>query len=185
MPIRADASPVTYKTGSEPGTCFDTSDFSWPGPFPPRPPPPFITGLFERFNGTMNPSDSSPVPRQLRLLDFLSRPGIALATAGQMRSPRFRHVPFVRDEVFDPSRAFTPRITAHPYCLQPRRRSRPLHPALSRLNSSPHTIAVYASWPSSPTDSRNTHYQAGATPYLNRTFAGWNPPAFLAHRLRA
>src|SRR5271166_1369133 len=31
-------------------------------------------------------SDSSPVPRQLRLLAFLPRPGIATATAGQTRS---------------------------------------------------------------------------------------------------
>src|SRR5271165_4693730 len=29
--------------------------------------------------------------------------------------------------------------------------------------------------------SRNTHYQAGATPYPGRTSTGWNPPASLAH----
>ena len=28
---------------------------------------------------------------------------------------------------------------------------------------------------------RNTHYQAGATPYLGRTFTGWITPACLAH----
>ena len=54
-----------------------------PGPFPPRPPPPLIAGLFERFIGTTSPSDSSPVPRRLRLLAFPSRPGIVVATAGQ------------------------------------------------------------------------------------------------------
>jgi hypothetical protein len=43
----------------------------------------------------------------------------------------------------------------------------------SRLNISPHTIAVYASWPPSPTGSRNTRYRAGATPYPGRTFTGW------------
>ena len=43
----------------------------------------------------------------------------------------------------------------------------------SRLNIPPHTIAVYASWPPSPTGSRNTHYRAGATPYPDRTFTGW------------
>src|ERR1019366_8817765 len=48
---------------------------------------------------------------------------------------------------------------------------------LSRLNSPPLTIAVYASWPPSPTDSRNTRYQAGATPYPGRTSTGWNTPA--------
>ena len=41
----------------------------------------------------------------------------------------------------------------------------------------PHTIAVYASPPPSPADARNTRYQAGATPYLGRTFTGWIPPA--------
>ena len=58
------------------------------------------------------PSDSSPVPRQRRLLAFLPRPGIAVATAGQTRSPRFRRDPFVRDVAFDPGRATAPRITA-------------------------------------------------------------------------
>ena len=56
--------------------------------------------------------NSSPVPRQLRLLDFLSRPGIAHATAGQTRSPRFRRVPFLRDVASDPGRATGPRIAA-------------------------------------------------------------------------
>ena len=54
------------------------------------------------------PSDSSPVPRQRRLLAFLPRPGIAVATAGQTRSPRFRCDPFVRDVAFDPGRATAP-----------------------------------------------------------------------------
>src|SRR5208283_4518300 len=82
-----------------------------PGPFPPPPPPPFITGLFGRFIGTTSPSDSSPVPRQLRLLAFLPRPGIAAATAGQTRSPRFQRDPFVRDVASDPGRATAPRMT--------------------------------------------------------------------------
>src|SRR3954468_22674667 len=29
---------------------------------------------------------------------------------------------------------------------------------------------------------RNTRYQAGATPYPDRIFTGWNAPAFLAHQ---
>src|ERR687890_439425 len=45
------------------------------------------------FIGTMQPSDSSYLPRQRRPSDFLSWPGIAVATAGGMRSPRFRHDP--------------------------------------------------------------------------------------------
>src|SRR3954451_22081919 len=32
---------------------------------------------------------------------------------------------------------------------------------------------------------RNTRYRAGATRYPDRTFTGWNAPAFLAHQWRA
>src|SRR5271157_3568475 len=83
-----------------------------PAAFPPPSPPPISVGFVRCFNGTTQPSDSSSVPRQLRLLDFLSRPGIAQATAGQTRSPRFRRDPFVRDVASDPGRATVPRITA-------------------------------------------------------------------------
>ena len=82
-----------------------------PGSFPPRSPPPLFAGLFERFTGTTGPSDSSPVPRQLRLLDFLSRPRTASAIVGQARSPTFRHVPFRHDLVSDPDGATASRIT--------------------------------------------------------------------------
>jgi len=94
------------------GACFSIDLFLRLGPFPPPSPPPLLTALFEGFSSTMDPSDSSPVPRQLRLLDFLSRPGIAHATAGQTRSPRFRRVPFLRDVASDPGRATGPRIAA-------------------------------------------------------------------------
>ena len=60
----------------------------------------------------MQPSDSSPLPRRLRLLGFPSRPVIARAVSGEMRSPRFRRVPFVRELVSDPGRAAVPRIAA-------------------------------------------------------------------------
>jgi hypothetical protein len=86
------------------------ASFLRPGPFPPPSPPPFLTALFEGFTGTADPSDALPVPRQLRLLDFLSRPGIARATAGQTRPPKFRRVPFRRDMVSDPGRVAAPRI---------------------------------------------------------------------------
>jgi hypothetical protein len=45
-------------------------------------------------------------------LGFPPRPGIASATAGRMRSPRFRRLPFVCDGVFDHGRASAPRKTA-------------------------------------------------------------------------
>jgi hypothetical protein len=50
-------------------------------------------GVVRGFIGTLQPSDSSYLPIRLRLLTFPNRPGIAVATAGGMRSPRFRHDP--------------------------------------------------------------------------------------------
>ncbi len=84
-------------------------------------------------------------------LGFPPRPGIASATAGRMRSPRFRRLPFVRDGVFDHGRASAPRKTA-PHMLPSAvsTDSASARLALSRLNSPPHTIAVYASRRSSP-----------------------------------
>src|SRR6516162_10186865 len=64
----------------------------------------------------MQSSDSSTLPRQLRLLGFLPWPGTALAIAGETRSPRFRRAPFVRDVAIDPGRASAPRI-AVPHIL--------------------------------------------------------------------
>src|SRR5580700_4071905 len=83
-----------------------------PAAFPPPSPTPISVGFVRCFNGTTQPSDPSSVPRQLRLLDFLSRPGIAEATAGQTRSPRFRRDLFGRDGVLDHGRASAPRIAA-------------------------------------------------------------------------
>ena len=68
-----------------------------------------------------------------------------------MRSPRFRRLPFVRDGVFDHGRASAPRKTAphmSPSALSTASASARL--CLSRLNSPPRTIAVYASRRSSP-----------------------------------
>src|SRR5215469_7402147 len=59
---------------------------------------------------TMQSSDSSTLPRQLRLLGFLPWPGTALAIAGETRSPRFRRDPFVRDVAIDPGGASAPRV---------------------------------------------------------------------------
>ncbi len=146
VPVRRQATPVTcvVRHGVRGMPCHLPS--LQPGTFPPPPPPPFITGLFGRFSGTTSPSDSSPVPRQLRLLDFLSRPGIAVATAGQARSPRFRRDPFMRDGVFDHGRATAPRNTGAAHVAFGSVNGPGLCGfALSRLNSPPHTIAVHAS----------------------------------------
>ena len=128
-----------------------------PAAFPPPSPPPVSIGFVRCFNGTTQPSDPSSVPRQLRLLDFLSRPGIAQATAGQTRSPRFRRDPSVRDVASDPGRATVPRITA-PHML-PSAVATASAPAISRiswLNPTPHTITVYASPWSSPSPTQHS-----------------------------
>ena len=122
-----------------------------PAAFPPPSPPPVSIGFVRCFTGTVQPSDSSSVPRQLRLLDFPPRPGIAQATAGQTRSPRFRRVLSVRDAALDPGRATEPRI-AVPHML-PSTSLTASAPAIFRiswLNPTPRTIAVYASPWSSP-----------------------------------
>src|SRR5271168_2540150 len=74
-----------------------------------------------------------------------------------VRSPRFRRVPFVRDVVFDHGRASAPRLTG-PHML-PSTSSNVSASAtfcLSRLNSTPHTIAVYASRPPSPATTQHS-----------------------------
>lgn len=67
--------------------------------------------LFGRFPGSMTPSDSSLLPRRLRLLGFPLWPRTAAAAVGGTRPPRFRRGPFVRDMVSDSGRATEPRIT--------------------------------------------------------------------------
>src|ERR1700676_381451 len=96
------------------------------------------------------------------------------AVRSDTRSLRFRPVPFVRDGVFDHDGASAPRIAA-PHMLPSTLETVSASVILdfSRLNIPPHTIAVYASWPPSPTGSRNTRYRAGAAPYPDRTFTGW------------
>jgi len=111
----------------------------------------FVVGFVRGFPGTTQPSDSSHLPRQLRLLDFLSWPAVPVATAGGVRSPRFRRVPFVRDVALDPGRATVPRISA-PHMLPSAvvTASAPATSGISWLNPTPHTTTVYASPRSSP-----------------------------------
>jgi hypothetical protein len=99
----------------------------------------------------MQPSDSSRLPRQLRPEDFLPWPGIAEATAGGARSPRFRRDPFARDVAFDPDVASAPRIAA-PHILPSATvtASAPATFGISWLNPTPHAITVYASRAPSP-----------------------------------
>src|SRR5664279_293328 len=98
-------------------------------------------GFVRGFTGTTQSSDSSPLPRRLRLLDFPSRPEGAFAATGEMRSPRFRRVPFLRDVASDPGRAADPRITV-PLILPSTdtNASAPATWMLSWLNPTPHKI---------------------------------------------
>src|SRR6202011_2742800 len=128
--------------------------------------------------GTTQPSYSSRLPQQLRLLDVLSWTGIAVATAGGVRSPRFRRDPFIRDVASDPGRATVPRVTA-PHML-PSAIATASAPAISRiswLNPTPHTITVYASPWSSPS---TTHHSlpGGCYPFPGPDFPRLNRASF-------
>src|SRR5258708_4377629 len=74
-----------------------------------------------------------------------------------VRSPRFRRDPFVRDVLFDHGRASAPRI-ARPHILPSTLLTVSASAILwlSRLNRTPHTIAVYASQPPSPTTTQHS-----------------------------
>ena len=156
-PTRRLAASVTRRPGSESGACV-AAHLSFD-----RPPSlhslrrRFVVGFVRGFIGTTQPSDSSRLPQQLRLLDFLSWPGIALATAGGVRSPRFRRDPFIRDVASDPGRATVPCVTA-PHML-PSAVATASAPATSRiswLNPTPQMITVYASPWSSPSPTQHS-----------------------------
>src|ERR1700732_5532819 len=86
-PTRRLAASVTRRPGSESGACV-AARLSFD-----RPPSlhslrrRFGVGFVRGFIGTTQPSDSSRLPPQLRLLDFLSWPGLALRTRGGVGSP--------------------------------------------------------------------------------------------------
>src|ERR1700730_18634814 len=91
-------------------------------------------------------------------------------------SPRFRRDPFVRDGVFDLGRASAPRITV-PHML-PSATLKASASAICFRGSITHPAGLLCTLRRGRClPQRNTHYQAGATPYLGRTFAGWISPA--------
>src|SRR3981189_3290950 len=79
------------------------------------------------------------------------------AHRSNVRPPRFRRVPFVRDVFFDHGRASVPRI-AGPHMLPSTLLTGSASAVLwlSRLNGTPHTIAVYASHPPSPATTQHS-----------------------------
>jgi hypothetical protein len=91
------------------------------------------------------------VHHRLRLIAFPMRAVRISACRSVARPPRFRRVPFLRDVFFDHGRASAPRIAVPhmlPSTLLTVSASATLE--LSRLNSTPHRIVVYASQPTSP-----------------------------------
>ena len=97
---------------------------------------------------------------------------------GEMRSPRFRRVPFIRNGVSDHGRAVAPCMTVRnmlPSTLSTASASARL--SLSRLNIPLRMIAVYASRPPSPATTQHSLQGGSLLPYPRRTFTGWTAPA--------
>jgi len=95
-----------------------------------------------------------------------------------MRSLRFRRVPFGRDGAFDPGGATASRI-AMPHILPSTVPSVSASATLflSWLNPPPHPITVYASHPSSPTTAQHSLPGGALPPYPGRSFTGRNASA--------
>jgi hypothetical protein len=130
-----------------------------PGRLPSIPSAADRSALFEDFISTMHPVRLlRRVHHRLRpLRPSRCGPARRYAARPSRRSPRFRRKPFLRDAVFDHGRATAPRITVPhmlPSTLLTVSASATFE--LSRLNSAPHRIAVYASCPPSPTTTQHS-----------------------------
>src|SRR5215472_18752659 len=96
-------------------------------------------------------------------------------------SPRFRRDPFSRDGVFDLGRASAPRMTAlHILPSATLKASASTTLLLSRLNSPPHEIAVYASPRSLPPMTQHS-LPGGRYPLPGPDFHWLDHASFLAH----
>src|SRR6202162_1813424 len=115
---------------------------------------------------------------RLRLLAFPMRTRAAPLLV-ERGIPRFRCDPFVRDVAIDPGRASAPRVTV-PHMLPSTEPtvSAPTMLCLSWLIPTPHTTAMYASRPPSPTAAQHSLPGGPLRPYLGRTFTGWIAPAW-------
>ena len=112
---------------------------------------------------------------RLRLLAFPIRASRRLCRWPDVRSLRFRRVPFRRDVVFDPGGATAPRITVPhmlPSTLMTGSASATLW--ISRLNPTPQRIAVYASQLPSPTTTQHSLPGGPLRPYPCRSSTGWS-----------
>jgi len=149
--------PVTRSSGSVPGTCLLTRIPLGPSPSlhqlrsgSPR----LVRQLHRYYDWVRRPAS---VHHRLRLLTFPMRTIGPLGQWSGAGPPRFRRDPSVRDAVFDHGRASAPRI-AGPHMLPSTLLtvSASAKLCLSRLNSTPHTITVYASQPSSPATTQHS-----------------------------
>jgi hypothetical protein len=119
-----------------------------------------------------------PVHHRLRFLTFPMRTSRLCSLWPDMRSLRFRRVPFGRDGAFDPGGATASRI-AMPHILPSTVPSVSASATffLSWLNPPPHPITVYASHPPSPTTAQHSLPGSALPPYRGRSFTGRNASA--------
>ncbi len=180
-PARGETVRVTRQPGTVSGSCRAARPLLGRHAFPPPPPPPVLRPtLFGGFLGTMRALDfSGPyIAGSSPSSGFPARPGTASRLRATLRSPRFRRVPFVRERVFDRGRASAPRL-AVPHMLPS---TGPYNLGLcdvhiTRLNSRPHTITVYASSGSSPTKTQHSLLGGPLRPYPGGTCTRRNSPA--------
>src|SRR4029077_7830392 len=115
---------------------------------------------------------------RLRFLAFSMRTRVEHCLWPDAGSPSFRCIPFARDVFFDPGRGATPRINGIAHVAFDLRNSlRPCGIYISWLNSPPHGIAVYASWPALPSAHATLAPGRLARAYPVRSFTGWTAPA--------
>src|ERR1700737_853616 len=119
-----------------------------------------------------------PVHHRLRFLTFPMRTSRLCSLWPDMRSLRFRRVPFGRDGTFDPGGATASRI-AMPHILPSTVPSVSAAATFfpSGLNPPPPPITVYASHPPSPTTAQHSLPGSALPPYRGRSFTGWNASA--------
>src|SRR5215472_13499490 len=119
-----------------------------------------------------------PVHHRLRFLTFPMRTSRLCSLWPDMRSLRFRRVPFGRDGAFDPGGATASRV-AMPHMLPSTVPSVSASATffLSWLNPPPHPITVYASHPPSPTTAQHSLPGGALPPYRGRSFTGRNASA--------
>jgi len=171
----------TRQPGTVSGSCRAARPLLGRHAFPPPPPPPLLrAALFGGFLGTMRALDSSG--SCIAGLRPSGLPGAARDRCTRLRAtlrpPRFRRVPFVREWVLDRGSASAPRFTV-PHLLPSTfcTASASAGSVLSRLDSHPHTIAVYASSGPSPTKTQHSLLGGPLRPYPGGTSTRRNAPA--------